>query len=60
LAAAIARVVEDPAATARVADGARRLAEDRMRFDHRMAETLATYQTAIDRAKARPLVRVRG
>lgn len=59
LAAAIARVVENPAEAARVADGARALAEQRMRFDHRMAETLATYQTAINRAKARPWVKVR-
>lgn len=59
LAETIARVVENPAETARVAEGARRLAESRMRFDHRMAETLATYQTAITRAKARPFVRVR-
>lgn len=59
LADAIARVVENPADTARVAEGARRLAESRMRFDHRMAETLAIYETAITRAKARPFVRVR-
>ena len=30
-----------------------------MRFDHRMAETLATYETAIRRAKARPFIRVK-
>lgn len=59
LADAIARVLADPAATARVAAGARALAETRMRFDHRMAETLATYETAIRRAKARPFIRVK-
>jgi glycosyltransferase involved in cell wall biosynthesis len=59
LAAAIACVVENPAEAAKVAEGARALAENRMRFDHRMAETLATYETAIARAKARPFVRVR-
>lgn len=60
LADAIARVLADPAATARVAAGARALAETRMRFDHRMAETLATYETAIRRAKNRRFLRVRG
>lgn len=59
LADAIARVLADPAATARVAAGARALAETRMRFDHRMAETLETYETAIRRAKARPFIRVK-
>lgn len=59
LADAIAHVVENPAEAARVAEGARRLAEERMRFDRRMAETLATYQIAIDRAKTRPWIRVR-
>ncbi|MGE5515445.1 MAG: glycosyltransferase family 4 protein [Bacteroidota bacterium] len=59
LADAIARVVEHPDEAATVAQGARALAESRMRFDHRMAETLATYETAIARAQARTLVRVR-
>lgn len=59
LADALARVVEHPEEAARVAEGARRLAEQAMRFDHRMAETLATYETAIARAKIRPWVRVR-
>ncbi|HLO75632.1 MAG TPA: glycosyltransferase family 4 protein [Magnetospirillum sp.] len=58
LATAIAAVVENPAETAKVAEGARHLAERCMRFDHRMAETLATYETAMARAQARPLVRV--
>lgn len=56
---AIARVVQNPAEAARVAEGARALAEQRMRFDHRMAETLETYRTAIARAKRRPFIRVR-
>lgn len=59
LAESIARVLTDPAATATVAQGARALAEQRMRFDHRMAETLATYETAIRRAKSRPFLRVK-
>ncbi|MBC7905509.1 MAG: glycosyltransferase family 4 protein [Rhodospirillaceae bacterium] len=59
LADAIARVVGDPVETARIAKGARALAEHAMRFDHRMAQTLDTYRTAIARAKSRPLVRVK-
>jgi glycosyltransferase involved in cell wall biosynthesis len=59
LAEAIAQVVEHPAEAARVAERARKLAEQAMRFDHRMAQTLATYQIAIDRGQTRPLVRVR-
>lgn len=59
LADAIARVVQNPAEAAKVSDGARRLAESRMRFDHRMAETLSTYETAMARAKVRPFVKVR-
>lgn len=59
LADAIAHVVEHPGEASKVAEGARKLAEQRMRFDHRMAETLATYETAIARAHARPFLRVR-
>lgn len=59
LTAAIARVVQNPAEAAKVAEGARALAEQRMRFDHRMAETLETYRVAIARAKRRPFIRVR-
>lgn len=59
LANAIARVVEHPAEAARVAEGARKLAEQRMRFDHRMAETLETYRVAIERAKSRCFLRVK-
>lgn len=58
LADAIAKVMSEPAAAATVADGARRLAERTMRFDHRMAQTLATYETAIRRAKSRAFLRV--
>jgi glycosyltransferase involved in cell wall biosynthesis len=53
LAAALERLLTDPATCARVAAGARRMAEKAMRFDHRMEETLAIYRTAMDRAKAR-------
>lgn len=60
LAEAIARVVEHPAEASRVAEGARKLAEQTMRFDHRMAETLATYETAIRRARTRPFLRAKG
>lgn len=59
LAAAIARVIEDPAAAARVAEGARTLAEQAMRFDHRMSETLETYRVAIERSRRRSVVKVR-
>lgn len=59
LADAIARVVEHPAEASKVAEAAHRLAERTMRFDHRMAQTLATYDTAIARAKTRPLLRAR-
>ena len=59
LANAVARVLADPAAAARVAQGARALAETRMRFDHRMAETLETYEKAIQRAKSRCFLRVK-
>jgi glycosyltransferase involved in cell wall biosynthesis len=60
LAAAITKVMNDPAGAAAMAAGARALAENSMRFDHRMAETLATYQTAITRAKARLVPPFRG
>lgn len=59
LADAIARVLADPAQAARMAEGARHLAERQMRFDHRMAETLATYDTAIRRSRVRPFLRAR-
>lgn len=59
LADAIARVMTKPAEAAEVAAGARALAEQTMRFDHRMAQTLATYETAIRRARSRTFLRVR-
>jgi glycosyltransferase involved in cell wall biosynthesis len=59
LADALAKVMTEPAAVAQVAAGARRLAEHSMRFDHRMGQTLATYETAIKRAKSRRFLRVR-
>ena len=59
LAAALARLVEDPATAAEVAANARRMAEQAMRFDHRMEETLDTYRIAIARAKHRPFVSAR-
>jgi len=60
LADAIAAVLADPADAARIAANARDLAEKAMRFDHRMAETLATYRTAIERARARAFPPFRG
>lgn len=60
LAQAIAKVMNDPQGAAAMATGARALAENSMRFDHRMAETLATYETAMARAKARLLPPFRG
>ncbi|OAN45219.1 glycosyltransferase family 4 protein [Magnetospirillum moscoviense] len=58
LAAAIARLVKDRETAARVAANARHLAEQAMRFDHRMNQTLETYRTAIRRAQSRPWVSV--
>lgn len=60
LAAAIARVMTDVAATTRVAAAAHRLASTAMRFDHRMAQTLAIYETAIVHARARRWPRLKG
>lgn len=59
LANALAKVMTEPDAAALVAKGARHLAERSMRFDHRMAQTLAVYETAITRAKTRSFLRVR-
>lgn len=58
LADAIAKVMTQADEAATVAAGARALAEKTMRFDHRMAQTLATYETAIRRAKSRPFLPV--
>jgi len=60
LAEAIGRALSDSAAAATVAANARRLAEGEMRFDHRMAQTLATYRTAMERARRRVFPRFRG
>jgi glycosyltransferase involved in cell wall biosynthesis len=59
LAEALARLVESPGEAEQVAAAARRLAEQAMRFDHRMAQTLETYRTAIRRAQVRPWLRVK-
>jgi len=59
LADAIAKVMAQGEEVAKVAAGARALAEQTMRFDHRMAQTLATYETAIHRARSRTFLRVR-
>lgn len=59
LADAIAEVMIKPDVAAQVAQGARALAEQFMRFDHRMAQTLAAYEIAIKRAKSRAFLRVR-
>jgi glycosyltransferase involved in cell wall biosynthesis len=60
LADALDRVFADPAAAAGIAAGARSLAEQAMRFDHRMKQTLDTYHTAIRRAHERVLPRLKG
>jgi glycosyltransferase involved in cell wall biosynthesis len=60
LADAMARVMEDAATAARIAQAARRLAEQAMRFDHRMAQTLETYGTAMAHARHRALPRFKG
>lgn len=59
LAAAIATIMDQPDLAQKLAAGARAMAETRMRFDHRMAETLAVYQTAIRRSKIRPWIKAR-
>ncbi len=60
LAAAIARVLGNPAEAGRVAANARHLAEDSMRFDHRMEQTVATYAIAMAHARTRAFPRFRG
>lgn len=59
LADAIAKVMTEPAEAAAVASQARVMAEETMRFDHRMEQTLATYETAIRRARSRTFLSVR-
>jgi len=59
LADAIAKLMTEGEEAAKVAAGARALAEKTMRFDHRMAQTLTIYEKAIQRAKSRGFLRVR-
>ncbi|MGE5505743.1 MAG: glycosyltransferase family 4 protein [Actinomycetota bacterium] len=60
LADAIEHVLRCPGDAAKVAAEARRLAEEAMRFDHRMEQTLATYRAAVVRAKERRFPRFKG
>ncbi|TAN62784.1 MAG: glycosyltransferase family 4 protein [Magnetospirillum sp.] len=60
LAEAMARVMTETDTTARIAANARRMAEETMRFDHRMAQTLETYRTAMAHARGRAFPRFRG
>ncbi|CAA7614912.1 Glycosyltransferase [Candidatus Terasakiella magnetica] len=60
LADAMARVMTDAAATAAIGAKARKMAEETMRFDHRMAQTLATYAKARDWAMTRSFLRLKG
>jgi len=60
LAESMARIMTEPDTTAALASQARRLAERDMRFDHRMAQTLATYRTAVEYARTRAFPRFRG
>lgn len=53
LADALARTMTEPEKMAALARGARELAEGTMRFDHRMAQTLAAYDAAIAHARKR-------
>jgi glycosyltransferase involved in cell wall biosynthesis len=53
LADAIANALRDRDSAAKVAANARRFAEGSMRFDHRMAQALATYDIAIHHARHR-------
>lgn len=59
LADALENVLRQPHVADQVASRARALAEKTMRFDHRMAQTLTIYETAIARAQNRPFLRVR-
>ncbi len=54
LARTIAQVLDDPHGAAKLAAGARAMAEQTMRFDHRMSQTLDVYAQAISRARRRP------
>lgn len=60
LARAMARIMTDRDGAARMAAEARRLAEQDMRFDNRMAQTLETYRTAMAQARRRLLPKFRG
>ncbi len=60
LAEVIARALADPARIATVMANARRLAEDTMHIDHRMAQALSVYRVAIARAQRRRFPRWRG
>lgn len=60
LAEAMARVMTDTQATAAMAANARKMAEQTMRFDHRMGQTLDTYRTAMAHARRRAFPRFKG
>jgi len=60
LADAMALVMTDHEATARMAAAARSMAEKDMRFDNRMSQTLEVYRTAQAHARKRLLPRFRG
>ncbi len=60
LAEAMAQVMTDAETTAIMAAKARKMAEETMRFDHRMAQTLETYRTAMARARSRAFPRFKG
>ncbi|RAU21947.1 glycosyl transferase [Paramagnetospirillum kuznetsovii] len=57
---AMAQVMTDAETTARIAANARKMAEQTMRFDHRMAQTLETYRTAMTHARKRAFPRFKG
>ena len=60
LADAMAKVMTDAEATARIAANARKMAEGTMRFDHRMGQTLDTYRRTMALARSRAFPRFRG
>jgi glycosyltransferase involved in cell wall biosynthesis len=60
LAEAMALVMTDHGATARMAAAARAMAEKDMRFDNRMGQTLEVYRTAQAHARKRILPRFKG
>ncbi|MBI4966673.1 MAG: glycosyltransferase family 4 protein [Rhodospirillales bacterium] len=58
LAQALGRLIAEPGLAQRLARAGREFAERRLRFDARMAETLAVYEKALAHARSRSYMRV--